>query len=43
MGLVTATMELALAGVPRSRTMEIVTSVADKRDVDITGWLEAIM
>ena len=43
MGLVTATMELGLAGVPRAKIMEIVTRVADKKDVDITGWLEAIM
>ena len=43
MGLVTATMELGLAGVPRTKIMEIVSRVADKKDVDITGWLEAIM
>ena len=42
-GLANATLELALAGVPEKDTKRIVSRVADKKDVDISGWLEAFM
>ena len=42
-GLANATLDLALAGVPEKDIKRIVSRVADKKDADISGWLEAFM